>query len=178
MPPKQQLMWNLSVHFHFGMHMTCPAQCHYIPPPADRETAWRLGCFVQICNTYVSRYMWKTVFRRKQMKKMSCFQKESRVKEHGWVNKGKENTDWIEVVDVDLPYSQFEANVCFILALLDPASSSAWGRRGGKTDSQPAENTCRHANTTWEGAIGSLALCLQIHKCQVMNIHTAMKGSL
>lgn len=45
--------------------------------------------------------------------------------------------------------------------------SSGRGWREGKTHFPPAENTCRHANTTWEGAIGGLAFMSTVTNPQV-----------
>lgn len=161
MPPKQQLTWNLFVlfswrSFHFGMHMTCPAQCQ-LRLSSDGEAVWRLGCFVHICNTYISQYMWKTVFKRKQMfflvsKKKSKTKKQVGLKKKKSIELKVYRCEAVLGVSLKQLFA-LSWHCCIIIYHLCELSGPHWGGREGKTDSQPAENTCRHANTTWEGAI-------------------------
>lgn len=135
----------------------------------SREMVWRLRYFVQICNMEISQFVWKTVFKRKQMRR---FKKQNRNRNRnrraGWPEKKK----WsgLKIYRWQNVRVRFKQNLLYlgtVVFLHNPivfASSPIhyfsngmkvkwawdhWGR--GSASHQPAEHTCRHANTTWEG---------------------------
>lgn len=173
-------MWNLFVlfswrSFHFGMHMTCPSQCQLDASPRTQ----RDGCEdSDALYRFVTRKSPSTCGRRylrgSRWKLLSCPPPPKKQKQEdkrtGWVIK-KRSTD----VELSLRVCLGTVVSSLIICVTSPLLSV---RKRRRKDSQPAENTCRHANTTWEGANRKFGFMWQIHKCQVMNTHTAMDSSL
>lgn len=156
--------------FHFGMHMTCPA--HYQSCLWERERERERQCedsdaLYKSCNKKISQYRWKTVFRRKIWKSVCvCFSfHKNKTKEHRlvWIKSEVDGNERIYRWRTALSVVKASSWHCCITGT--PIPSFVWAPPNPSPERR-VQNTCRHANTTWEGSTGSLALCRQsrIHK--------------
>lgn len=106
----------------------------------------------------------------------------------------KKKKDWLDWRSTDVELSQeFVLSKCllylgtvistrhWILSSVWALPSSVWGWAEGRIDSQRAENTCRHANTTWEGGgnrkFGFMSIVTNPQVSSNEHTHTAMESS-